>query len=89
MMELVIAECNACIKSARVLLRKCGYAANVDYTETHRFDLRKSDLFTERPDLYAVSTAVLYNRKTGEYINLKHLQLTQEVRDSIKKLFEA
>ena len=89
MIELVVGECNACVKSARVLLRKCGYAAYVDYSETHRFDLRKSALFPERPDLYAVSTAVLYNRKTSEYINLKHLQLTQEVRDSIKKLFEA
>ena len=89
MMQLVVGECPSCCKSARILLRKCGYAVNTDYYEVPRFDLRKSRLFQERPELYAMATAILYNRDTGEYINLKSLQLTQEVRNAIKTLFES
>lgn len=89
MIQLVVGECNQCIKSARILLRKCGFAHMRDYQDVHRFDLRKSELFKERPDLYALTTAILYNRDTGEYINLKGLMLTQEVRESIKEMFGA
>ena len=89
MIELVVGECNACVKSARILLRKCGYAAYRDYQEIPRYDLRSSALFKERPDLYVMTTAILYNRDTEEYINLKNLKLTQEVRDEIKKLVES
>ena len=88
MIQLVVGECNGCIKSARILLRKCGYAAYRDYQEIPRYDLRKTALFQERPDLYVMTTAILYNRDTEEYINLKNLQLTQEVRNEVKRLIE-
>lgn len=89
MIELVLGECPQCGKSARILLRKCGYSQYRDYQEVNRFDLRKAALFQEKPELYTLTTAILYNRKTEEYINLKNLMLTQEVRDQVKKLFES
>lgn len=86
MIQLVVGECTQCIKSARITLRKCGLVPGVDYYEVNRFDVRKSALFKERPDLYVMVTAVLYNRDTEQYIPLKNIQLTQEVRNDIIKL---
>ena len=86
MIQLVVGECNSCIKSARILLRKCGLSAYRDYQEVNRYDVKTTKLFQERPDLYVMATAILYNRDTEQYIYLKNLQLTQEVRNEILKL---
>lgn len=86
MIQLVVGECNSCIKSARILLRKCGLAPYRDYQEVNRFDVKNTKLFQERPDLYVMATAILYNRDTEQYIYLKNLMLTQEVRQAIAEL---
>ena len=86
MIKLVLGECPSCGKDARILLRKVGLMRDRDYYEVNRFELRRSKLFQEKPELYSLVTAVLYDDVSERYIDLKGLKLTQEIRDSIRNL---
>ena len=86
MIYLVEGTC-PCIKEARMLLRRCGYLPGRDYEEIDKLYMRKSNLFKEHPELYGVSTMVLYNKDNGMFINLSKLKLTQQIRRSIDAMF--
>lgn len=82
MKYLIVGECGACISDARIMLRRVG----VEYVEVNRFDLRDDPIFESSPELYTMAMAVYYNKETGKYINLKKVELTDEVRKAIKSL---
>lgn len=86
MVALVVGGCPSCVEQAVIDLRRVGLAENRDYYLMYVDELKEDPIFKAHPELGQFTSAFLYNRETGQAINLKNITLTQEARANIRKL---
>lgn len=71
MLELRYNGCPDCLTSAKALLSVWGWFNNRDYRVEFHSDHKKDAIYKKRPDyLKHFSGAILYNPKTGAWIDL-------------------
>lgn len=85
---LCLGGCAQCESSAKMTLRKVGKLYPKDYGIKYVSELKGNPIFKKEPELGQFTSSFIYNPKAGVYINLKGINLTQEARDNIKKLFD-
>lgn len=86
MVVLIVGECPSCISDGNRSLRLAGLVKGRDYTEVNRYEYRTDTLFQNRADLYKLTTALLYNTETKQFINLKNVDITEQVRGDIRRV---
>lgn len=71
MLELRYNGCGDCLSSAKILLSVWGWRNNRDYRVEFHSDHKKDPIYQKRPDyLKHFAGAILYNPKTGAWIDL-------------------
>jgi hypothetical protein len=71
MIELRYNGCADCLRSAKTLLAVWGWRNNVDYRVEFHSDHKDDPIYKKRPDyLKHFSGAIIYNTKTGAWIDL-------------------
>lgn len=86
MIVLIVGECSSCINDGNRMLRYAGLVKGSDYYEVNRYDYRNDKLFENRADIYTMTTRILYNTDTKQFINLKGLEFDEQVRADILKV---
>ena len=84
---LVAGGCPSCETSAKHVLRRMGKLYPRDYGVKYIQEMKGDPVFKKAPELGQFTSAFLYNPSAGVFINLKNINLTQEVRDNVEKLF--
>ena len=85
---LVLGGCSNCESSAKMTLRKVGKLYPTDYGIKYVAEIKKDPVFKNNPELGQFTSAFIYNPSAGVYVNLKNINLTQEARENIKRLFD-
>ena len=86
MLALIVGDCPSCILEGHRILRMAGLVRDSDYYEANRFDFRNDKLFEKRAELYTMTTAILYDRDSGQFINLKISPIDERVLADIRLL---
>ena len=86
MLALIVGECPSCILEGHRILRMAGLVRDSDYYEVNRFDFRNDKLFEKRAELYTMTTAILYDRDSGQFINLMISPIDERVLSDIRLL---
>lgn len=84
---LVVGGCPSCQTSAKQTLRKVGKMYPKDYGIKYVKEMKGNPVFKAAPELGQFTSAFVYNPKEGLYVNLKNINLTQEARENILKVF--
>ena len=90
---LILGGCGQCETSAKRDLRRVQKLYPRDYGIKYIAEVKKDPdlqkIFQRHPELGQFTSAFLYNPKAGLYLNLKGIDMTQEVRQNINDLFGA
>lgn len=84
---LVAGGCSSCLTSAKQTLRRVGKMYPKDYGIKYTKEMKGDPIFKAAPELGQFTSAFIYNPKSGLYVNLKSINLTQEARNNILKVF--
>lgn len=84
---LVVGGCPSCQTSAKQTLRRVGKGYPKDYGIKYVKEMKGDPVFKAAPELGQFTSAFVYNPKEGLYVNLKSINLTQEARENILKVF--
>lgn len=84
---LVLGGCSACATTAKQVLRKVGKLEGRDYRIVYTAEMKSDPIFKARPELGQFTSSFIYNPSAGLYVNLKHIDLTLEARDNIRRVF--
>lgn len=86
---LVVGGCPSCETSAKQTLRRVGKSYPRDYGIKYVKEMKSDPVFKAAPELGQFTSAFVYNPKAGLFVNLKSINMTQEARQNIQKLFDA
>lgn len=92
MLQLRYNGCSDCLRTAKSLLRNCGYFSGKNYTVEFHKEHMKDRIYQKRPDYIKVfSGAIIYNPKTESWIDIysndhTHCDACDMPTDSLSKL---
>lgn len=81
---LVVGGCPSCVSSAKILMSRCGFIEDKDYTLTYTHEHPGHEVFHKDPALGAHTAAFAYCN--GRYINIKNQFYSPELQAKLMEI---